>query len=262
MIFKILLDLIMFNLFPFYIPVKTIKEIDNKKLKEEILVKIIVLMVLSFFSLKFFLFFAFIYIMILLNISLYYLFKDKLKALDEIFISSIIISSISFIYLEFFLKFLRKNIEFYKIFETNKNLILKEYGEHSTVIWQSMKDHRFSIIFISVFLFVYITKKVLDYKNYKKWELSYFYTIIFVAATVYEVFYTKNLISENILMCIKIPYIFLAIKNIYSFLEKYLKLKFIIILFAYMLGLHYPLYMFIVGALQSFFTKKNKNLEV
>lgn len=242
----------------FLLPMYKIKKMQNLSIKKNILANIVAMIVITFINPLL----LAIYILFYLSIELlYYYFNKKLsnvKKFDRIVITSIVISFFMGILGYFLRDDFVKNINFVmEAYKNNMNLTTAEATQLLLYIKNNALFFLFDYAVLCVF-FIYIS---VDFKNYKKWEFSFEWLVVYIIPFfMIHILKIDNFYTRNIMEIGQAIFTFFGIKTLYSFISEYSKFKGLNNLLAFITAILCPFATFVIGVLGSFFYKnKDKN---
>ncbi|MGM0507727.1 MAG: hypothetical protein ACQERZ_00965 [Fusobacteriota bacterium] len=239
-----------FPIIGFFIPIIGIKEFRSNK-KNNILVGhlIISFLILLLFNLNFVIHYIFIYV----GMEIIFIFLDK-KNNFNIYQKVIITSLVFTIFIGLYIKININQME--QILNETQNIYVSNFGfdkENIELVMQTLEKYFLSIIFIYFFFENYMIYFILKKDQKSQWDFNYYLLLIYIL-----VFFLKNILQYNnnyiinILLILKIPYIFYGIRKSYEKLEKVIKNKFLRSLMVISVTMISYNIMFIIGSIISF----------
>ncbi|MGL4307427.1 hypothetical protein [Cetobacterium sp. SF1] len=234
----------------FILPVYKIKKMSTLGIKERLIVNVIAMGILAYLDLMFLLLYVTFFLVIE---GLYYYFKNfknNIGIFDRIFITSIITTAIMGLY-SYFIK-----DDIYSTMKMLKAVYETKFGMSPTEIQRAfniLKDYYIFTLFIYSGIATYFTYYILERNNYKNWEISYKWTILYMIGFFVEKYIKSDIFyGTNILEIGKLIYIIFGIKVIYSMLNQRINLTGINKIVSVIIGGTFPSLTFILGAIKSF----------
>lgn len=248
----------------FLLPIYKIKKLKNLSKNKRLMVEILVIVALFLLSpqllvlyLVFFLAMEFLY-----NILKKYNFKEY----DRIVLNSFIITIMSVGIIYYNRAELIANFQYiFEIYEKNLNLDLLKL-DFSSILYD-VKSNLVYYTFIYVFFNIYVLHLYFERENYRKWEISFYWVLLYIIPFFLLKIKIDNFYLKNILEVTKLVYCFYGVNGIYNNLSKIILEKsgsklfnevFVLMMVFVIATSIYP-YMFIIGVVYSYFYKPDKN---
>lgn len=177
----------------------------------------------------------------------------KIKTFDRIVIMSLI-STIIISFILYYNRIYIENVleEAIKISSENLNMNIQDLYKSFKILKENLLSSIFSYLFIgNIFLFL-----ALAANTYEKWKISCYWLLPFmfliILNNILNINFNLNL-QNNIIMIIRYIYTWYGIKTLYQLSGK-IGVKFNILkhMISIIMGIFYPLPVFVIGALASF----------
>lgn len=240
----------LFPLTSFVFPIYKIR-VNKKFDKREILIINIILFLFIGFISKLSLIF---YISLFLIFEIFYYFFENLKVNIKIFDRIIITALVSTVLLIFFLKYAGSTIELLKI--KISDIYIEQYGVSKRdvdTIFSYMEKYKIFLLYIYTGIIGYFTYFSLKKEEYKKWQISYQWIILYIVAFFMNRFLDLGkVISLNIISMVKVTYALYGVKLLYKLIDSKLNNIVISQIGAIFLGFYFSGFAFIIGALECF----------